>query len=615
MRKFGKLHLLLGSGMLLSALFFVQCGKTINEELKHSSGSGGLKATPPIGSIITLQGYNTLYVSSNNGTSAMTCDRTTPQGWEQFKVVDAGGGYIALQGSNGLYVSSENGASTGMNCNRTSVGGWEQFTWVSVGSNQVQLKGNNGQYVSQYANGDGTGPVACNRATASGWETFTFAVVGGSTSSVSWYLTNTNGSAKFAQQSALNFSSGSNSNATITVNTGTTYQGIDGFGFCLTEGSAEVISGMSSSAQSTLLNDLFSTNGIGISVVRIAIGASDLSNSDYTYQDGASFSLAGPDLTYVIPILKKILAINPSIKILATPWTAPLWMKNQNAGTWVGGTLNNGGYSTYQQYADYWLNYLNAMKAQGITIWAVTPQNEPENPYNNPSMTMTSAEETNFINTALGPTLRNAGYTTKIICYDHNCDDTAYPEYVITNASSYVDGSAFHLYAGSISALTTVHNYNPSKNVYFTEQYTSSTGSFAGDFPWHMQNVMIGAVNNWARISLEWNLAANTSNGPNTSGGCTTCLPAVTVNGSTYSYNVSYYIVAHMSKFVRPGATRVNTSSTDGNLVNVAFTSGANKVLVVLNNNSSSKTFNISYSGQIATATLAAGSAATFVWQ
>jgi glucosylceramidase len=619
MRIFRTSSFLKGLGILVLSLIFAMCGKNNDEQLA-SRTQGGLKAAGaiPIGSIITLKGYNNMFVTSNNGTTPMTCDRATASTWEQFTVVDAGGGLIALKGSNGMYVSSENGAITGMNCNRASYSGWEVFTWVSVGTNQVQLKAQiNSQFVSQYANGNGTGPIACNRATASGWETFTFAVVGGTSggSSVSWYLTNTDGSAKFAQQSNLNWSSGSNSNSTITVNTGTSYQGIDGFGFCLTEASAQVISGMSASSQSTLLNDLFSTSGIGISVVRIAIGASDLSNSDYTYQDGASFSLAGPDLTYVIPILQKILAINSSIKILATPWTAPLWMKNQNAGTWVGGTLNNGGYSTYQQYANYWLAYLNAMKAQGINIWAITPQNEPENPYNNPSMTMSSSEEANFINSALGPTLRNAGYTTKIICYDHNCDDVAYPEYVLSNASAYVDGSAFHLYAGDIKALTTVHNYNTSKNVYFTEQYTASSGSFAGDFPWHIQNVMIGAVNNWARISLEWNLAANTSNGPNTSGGCTTCLPAVTVNGSSYTKNVSYYIVAHMSKFVRPGATRINTSSNDGSLVNVGFTSGSNKVLVVQNNNGSAKTFNISYSGQIVTATMAGNSAATFVWQ
>ncbi len=427
---------------------------------------------------------------------------------------------------------------------------------------------------------------------------------------VSWYLTNKDGSAKFAQQSSLNWTTTSNSYPSITVNTGTTYQSIDGFGFTLTEASAKVISGMSSSAQSTLLNDLFSTSGIGLTVVRIGIGATDLSDYAYSYQDGASFSLSGPDLTYTIPILKKILAVNSGIKVLATPWSAPMWMKATQPASFTGGTLAGAYYSAY---ATYWLNYMNAMKAQGITIWAITPQNEPLNGTNTPSMTLSQDNELGLINSYIGPTLRGAGFNCKIICYDHNCDNTAYPIYIANN-SSYVDGSAFHLYAGSISALTAVHN-STGKNVYFTEQYTGSTGSFSGDFPWHMQNVMIGSMNNWAKIALEWNLAANTSNGPYISGTCSTCLPAVTINGSSYTKNVSYYIVSHLSKFVRPNAVRVNTASTNGSLANVAFTSGSSKVLVVLNTSGSAITFKIIHSGNWVNVTLNGGSAGTFVWQ
>jgi O-glycosyl hydrolase len=468
----------------------------------ETGGSGGV----PIGSTITLKGFNNNYVTSNNGTTPMTCDRPTAQGWEQFKVVDAGGGLIALQGSNGQYVSSENGAVTGMNCNRATVGGWETFTWVSIGTNQVQLRGSNNQYVCQYANADGTGPVACNRATASGWETFTWASTSGGT---------------------------------------------------------------------------------------------------------GGFSLAGPDLNNLIPLLKKVIAINPNIKFLATPWSAPISMKSN--GAWVGGSLNTGSYGAY---ATYFVNYLNAMKTQGINIWAITPQNEPENPYNNPSMTMNQTEETNFINNNLGPAIRNAGYSTKIIAFDHNCDNTTYPTYV-SNNSSYVDGAAFHLYSGNISALTTVHNAT-GKNVYFTEQYTATSGSFSGDLAWHTENVMIGSVNNWGRTALEWNLATNTSYGPYTSGGCTTCLGALTINGSSVTRNVSYYIVAHMSKYVRPDAVRVNTSSTNGNLINTAFVNssgnGTSKVLVVYNKNSTAQTFNIQYAGKIVTVSLNAGSVGTYLW-
>jgi glucosylceramidase len=277
---------------------------------------------------------------------------------------------------------------------------------------------------------------------------------------------------------------------------------------------------------------------------------------------------------------------------------------------WVGGNLQS---AYYGEYANYFKNFLDAMKAQGINIWAITPQNEPENATNEPSMTMTSSEQLAFINNNLGPVIRNAGYTTKIIGYDHNCDDTNYPT-TVANGSSYVDGTAFHLYAGSISALTTVKNAT-GKNVYFTEQYTGSAGSFSGDFPWHMQNVMIGSVNNWAKIALEWNLATNSSFGPHTPGGSNNSQGALTITGSTsFTRNVSYYLVAHLSKFVRPDAVRVNTSTTNSNLINVAFTSGTSKVLVVLNNNASATTFNINYSGSWVTTTLQSGSAATYVW-
>jgi glucosylceramidase len=423
------------------------------------------------------------------------------------------------------------------------------------------------------------------------------------------FVTNGDKSALFAEQTGTKtFAAGSNSNPTITVNTGTTYQSIDGFGFTLTEGSAKVIAGMSSTAQSSLLIELFSpSNGIGISIVRIGIGATDLSEWSYSYRDGASFSLSGPDLTYTIPILKKILAINSSIKVLATPWSAPMWMKT--SGSFTGGSLNAGNYESYGQY---WLDYMNAMKGQGINIWAITPQNEPLNGTNTPSMTLTKENELGLINSYIGPKLRGAGFNCKIIAYDHNCDNTDYPTYIAKN-SSYVDGTAFHLYAGSISALTTVRN-NTGKNVYFTEQYTGANGSFSGDLAWHSENVTIGSMKNWSRTALEWNLANDPNYGPHTSGGCTDCKGAVTINGSTVTRNVAYYIIAHMSKFVRPNAVRVSSSSTNGNLVNVAFTSGSSKVLVVYNKNGSTTTFNISYGGQIATVSLNAGSVGTYVW-
>ena len=419
------------------------------------------------------------------------------------------------------------------------------------------------------------------------------------------------------QQANVSFGTNSGSNpSTVTVNAGTTYQTMDGFGYTLTEGSCEVISGMAATQQNQLLNDLYHpVTGLNASVVRISIGASDLSSSSYSYNETSgdvnmnNFSLNGPDLTYLVPIIKKILLINPNIKILATPWSAPRWMKTNNS--WIGGSLQT---QYYAAYARYFVKYFAAMQAQGISIWGITPQNEPENPHNEPSMLMNSTEQKNFINQQLGPQMAAAGYgNIKIIAFDHNCDNTAYPIDVLNN-SSYVDGAAFHLYLGNISAMSTVRNAT-NKNVYFTEQYTGSGGSFSGDLGWHMQNVVIGSTNNWAKTVLEWNAANNSSLGPRTPGGCSTCLGAITVNNSTsYTKNVAYYIIGQISKYVKPGALRISSSSTSGTIFSAGFKNPDGSIALVVYNSGSANTIKIVSGASAFNYTVPASSAVTFTW-
>jgi glucosylceramidase len=255
------------------------------------------------------------------------------------------------------------------------------------------------------------------------------------------------------------------------------------------------------------------------------------------------------------------------------------------------------------------------MQQQGITIEAITPQNEPLNANNNPSMVMQPNEEDNLVINNLGPAFKTAGLTTKIVVYDHNADRTDYPLTILADqaAYSYVDGSAFHLYAGDISSLTAVHTSYPNKNLYFTEIYTASTGSFNGDLSWHINNIIIGATRNWCRNVIEWNLASDPSFGPHTNGGCSTCQGALTI-GSFISRNVSYYIIAHASKFVRPGAVRI-ASDNSTTLPNVAFkNTDGSKVLIVLNNATTAQTFNIKFNSKIVTTTLNAGAVATYKW-
>ena len=255
------------------------------------------------------------------------------------------------------------------------------------------------------------------------------------------------------------------------------------------------------------------------------------------------------------------------------------------------------------------------MKTEGITIDAITPQNEPLHPGNNPSLHMTALQQADFIKNHLGPAFQAAGIATKIIIYDHNCDEPGYPLTILNDAAAkqFVNGSAFHLYAGNIDTLSKVHNAHPDKHVYFTEQYTASNGNFDGDFRWHIKNLIIGATRNWSRTVLEWNLANDPSFGPHTPGGCTTCKGALTI-GSGIQRNVAYYIIAQASKFVPPGSVRIG-SNLAGSFHNVAFkTPEGKKVLIVLNDGAQQGSFNISFNGKSVVATLPAGAAATYIW-
>jgi glucosylceramidase len=281
-------------------------------------------------------------------------------------------------------------------------------------------------------------------------------------------------------------------------------------------------------------------------------------------------------------------------------------------GSTIGGSLQT---QYYDAYARYFVKYIRQMQANGITVNAITPQNEPLYGGNNPSMVMTALQEADFIKNNLGPAFQAAGLATKIIVYDHNCDRPDYPITILNDAAAkpFVDGSAFHLYAGDISALSSVHDLFPDKNLYFTEQWTGANASFDGDLRWHVKNVIIGSMRNWSKVALEWNLANDGGYNPHTPGGCTECKGAFTLDGSI-TRNVSYYIIAHVAKFVPPGSVRIASNIT-GNLYNVAFkTPGGKKVLIVVNDGASASGFNIRFNGQWATTSLDGGEVATFVW-
>ena len=445
-----------------------------------------------------------------------------------------------------------------------------------------------------------------------------------SSGDVELWLTTLNRSALFAPQNAnLHFSNAKNQFPTINVKDDRRFQSIDGFGFALTGGSAELLMRMTPAARSALLKELFSTegNGIGVSYLRISIGSSDMNDHAFSYDDTPpgetdvdlkNFSL-GPDRTTVIPVLKEILAIDPGIKILGSPWSPPPWMKTNDSSK--GGSLKP---EYYGVYAKYFVKYVEEMKAAGIRLDTITVQNEPLNPKNNPSLAMFANEEDAFIKDDLGPAFEKAGINTKILAYDHNPDVTSYPLSILKDpaASRYVDGTAFHLYGGEVSALTAVHDDFPQKNLYLTEQSVTERPCSGGiNIAEPVSGVLIGATRNWARNVILWNLAADPDDGPHTIGGCPVCRGALTLDGDRVTRLVAYYAVAHFSKFVRPSSVRLGSNELE-QLANVAFrTPDGHIVLIVSNTGNFPKTFNIEYEGKTITTTLTPGDVGTYIWQ
>jgi glucosylceramidase len=441
------------------------------------------------------------------------------------------------------------------------------------------------------------------------------------TSGIRVWITKGDKSALLQKQTdLLAFTTVSNTNPTIKVDSTQTYQTVDGFGYSLTGGSAFLINRLPAAQKSSLLQELFGTgeNSISISYLRISIGASDLSAEVFSYDDIpagqtdinlTNFNLS-KDTVDLIPLLKEILLINPNIKIMGSPWSPPVWMKDN--GSSIGGSLQ---LQYYSVYAQYFVKYIQAMKAKGITIDAITPQNEPQHGGNNPSMVMSAVQQLNFIKNNLGPGFRNTAIATKIIVWDHNCDKPDYPISILNDAAakSFIDGSAFHLYTGDISALSTVHAVHPDKNIYFTEQWTGANGSFDGDLKWHLKNVIIGSMRNWSKVALEWNLANDGSYNPHILGGCTECKGALTLDGNI-NRNVGYYIIAHASKFVPAGSVRIGSDNA-GNIFNAAFkTPDGRKVLIAVNDGNTETSFNIKFNGNLAATSLPAGAVGTYVW-
>lgn len=438
-------------------------------------------------------------------------------------------------------------------------------------------------------------------------------------------------------------------NVPIVVNPRQKYQEMLGFGFALTGGSAEHLIKMDQGCRARILNELFGRNPgqIGMDIVRLTVGASDMNSFVFSYDDMPegmtdwnlkNFSLA-QDLKDVVPVMQEVLAINPSIWIVASPWSAPAWMKEKFDVREA--ALRH---ECYGVYADYLVKYVQEMKKEGIDIAALTIQNEPLNSRNTPSMPWSPEEQTEFIKKHLGPKLRAAGLKTDILLFDHNTDRPDYPLQILSDpeAAQYTSGSAFHNYMGDLSAMTTVHDARPDKDIYFTEQMLveRNGGVQVRTIAPSVERMIVNIPRNWSRNVLLWNLAADKDANPHTgNGGCPFCFGAITIDGNDVTRNLAYYTVAHASFAVPKGSYRISSTSPQdemsfmfedeqnpgimrnityshaGVLPNVAFSTPDGKtVLIVANTRSVKQTVTVQYNGRYADLSLEAGAVGTFIW-
>ena len=420
------------------------------------------------------------------------------------------------------------------------------------------------------------------------------------------YVTSATGLYSLTKISADIVSESSSPSADIELVPTQTYQTMDGFGAAITYSTAYNLLKMSQTDRTAFLRRTFSdTDGYGFSYVRLSIGCSDFSSTEYTCCDNPgieNFGLQSDDINYVIPVMKEILAINPNVKVIGSPWTCPRWMKVEDLNnktphnSWTDGHLNP---DYYQAYSDYFVKWINAYQSAGVPIYAITPQNEPLNKGNCASLYMPWPEEADFLK-VLTPTFKKNSVKTKIYAYDHNYDAYSYPLNVYKTidgyeGSEYVVGAAFHNYLGDESSLDIMHSERPDKGLIFSEASIGTWNdgrSLRTRLLDDMQHIALGTVNRYCTAVIVWNLMLDTNMGPNLDGGCQTCYGAVDINKNDYktiNLNSHYYVIAHLSSVIKPGAIRIGTNekslSTNG-LIYSAFKNTDGTYAIVLCNTS-----------------------------
>ena len=491
----------------------------------------------------------------------------------------------------------------------------------------------------------GAGATVAQAGVASGGAS---AAAGGAPSAHVW-ITTADGTDKLTDLGSVPFSTAATNVQTVVVDPTQTFQTMTGFGGSITDASASVLYTLPAAQRAQVMASLFSPNGgDGLDYLRQPIGGSDMvATGPYTYDDlsagqsdysMAHFSVAH-DATQILPLLREAEHLNPHLQIMASPWSPPAWMKT--SGSLLSGRLTDSP-QIYHAYALYLLKFIEAYRAQGVDVNAITMQNEPQDRTTTtyPGTDMPSWQEAAVIED-LGPMLKAAHLHTEIFAYDHNWseasgdvavtppDETAdvddYAQQVLaTPAAKWISGVAFHCYAGDPSAMTAFHEQYPKMKIEETECSGSESAdpadTFSDTLKWHTRNLEIGSTRNWSSTVVNWDLALNQDNGPHV-GGCGTCTGIVTVGpGGTVTDDAEYYALGQLSRFVQPGAVRIGSTSFgttgwNGEIMDVAFRDpDGSTVLVAHNENDDPQEFAVQEGGWRFTYTLPGDSLATFVW-
>jgi glucosylceramidase len=389
----------------------------------------------------------------------------------------------------------------------------------------------------------------------------------------------------------------------VRILSGQRFQQIDGFGASMTESSAYAISLLPEDERDRLMIELFDADkGIGISMLRQPMGSPDFALSTYSYNDlppgEEDFDLEAfsidRDREYIIPLLKRALEINPDLKIMASPWSPPAWMKT--GGSMIGAEGGELRRDCYEVYAEYFVRFIRSYEAEGIPIFAVSVQNEPNYaPAEYAGSFWPKGEEARFIAGSLGPEFEREGIEALILCYDHNWDrpDLARATLDHPGASPYIAGSAWHYYGGDASVMGNIHQSYPDKGIWFTEGSTGiwiGGGSFSATFN-HGMRQAIDIMNNWSRSLIWWNIALDENNGPIVfENQANYGLVRIDTRGGkgpgqrSAPHRASWYTLGHFAKFVSPGAVRIGLDFPDGTVTGTAFENPDGSIIAVLYN-------------------------------